>query len=492
MTESIRQARVDVQSSFDELVAWAVSEAPRTFFEFEKRLRVLLRELGCALVLLFIAVHVSRSRPTRYRCGGRLYELNGERASELGTHCGKVLFRRPIGRQPGKPRGTCDLPVDRELGLVSGFSLEVVQGVARLCALMAFAVGRTTYREFYGWTPSPRACFRMVDALGSEARPFLEGSPRPDNDGSILVVQVDAKGAPMISEAEYERRCQPHERRSAAEPDRHRRRRRRKARPAKKRKKGEKSKNAKMAVVGVIYTLQPTAEGVLGPINKRVYATFDSHEELFIWLAKEAEKRGYGTKRTIFLADGSEHIWHLQKIYFAEAETCLDWFHLVEHLWTAGRAAYAEGSNELRAWVGKQARRLRRGATTAVRQELWCMLQKIPRTGPGNKARRKRLQDMLHYYDVNNGRMRYNELRKDDLDIGTGAIEGAVRNLVGMRLDGPGMRWGRLRSERVLHLRCILLNDQWDDFVVHLSRKERLALPAQPEPTVPHNAKKAA
>ncbi len=39
--------------------------------------------------------------------------------------------------------------------------------------------------------------------------------------------------------------------------------------------------------------------------------------------------------------------------------------------------------------------------------------------------------------------MRYDLLRKQWLDIGTGAVEGAVRNVVAVRLDGPGMRWGR-------------------------------------------------
>jgi hypothetical protein len=37
-------------------------------------------------------------------------------------------------------------------------------------------------------------------------------------------------------------------------------------------------------------------------------------------------------------------------------------------------------------------------------------------------------------------RLRYAELRKRDIDIGTGVVEGVVRNLVGLRLDGPGMR----------------------------------------------------
>lgn len=65
-------------------------------------------------------------------------------------------------------------------------------------------------------------------------------------------------------------------------------------------------------------------------------------------------------------------------------------------------------------------------------------------------------------------------------------------NLVRMRLDGPGMRWSRGRSECVLHLRCILLNGQWDDFTAYLARRGSLPLAATPMPTVTHNAAKKA
>jgi hypothetical protein len=84
--------------------------------------------------------------------------------------------------------------------------------------------------------------------------------------------------------------------------------------------------------------------------------------------------------------------------------------------------------------------------------------------------------------------MRYAELRCEDLDIGTGAVEGAVRNLVGMRLDGPGMRWGRDRAEMVLHLRCIVLNEQWEAFCSHLAGRA-LRLAPQPKPARTHDAK---
>jgi hypothetical protein len=45
-----------------------------------------------------------------------------------------------------------------------------------------------------------------------------------------------------------------------------------------------------------------------GPINKRVIATHDSHEQLFKLLEVVARRRRYGKKKTVFLSDGSQHI----------------------------------------------------------------------------------------------------------------------------------------------------------------------------------------
>jgi hypothetical protein len=112
----------------------------------------------------------------------------------------------------------------------------------------------------------------------------------------------------------------------------------------------------------------------------------------------------------------------------------------------------------------------------------------IAKTGPGNKGRRERLGDVIDYLTGHRGRLRYHALRRDDLPIGTGVIEGAIRNLIRVRLDGPGMRWSRDRAEHVLHLRCILLNGQWDAFTRFIeARAMRLA--AQPTPTRTHDAK---
>ena len=447
--------------------------------------------LGRALVVLFLARQAGNLSGGDYVHERRRYRLGRERSSDLGTRFGKVVFCRPTGRIV-QGLGTPDLPVDRALGIGSGFSLGVVLDMARLCAQMSYAASRETYRDLLEWTPSPRAVMRMVDAVGDEARRVLEQAPAPDDDGEVLVLQVDGRGAPMISDIERQRRCRPH----VTSPDdvtrRHGRRLRRKASARPRRTKGKKSKNAKVAVVGVIYGLKRTPAGMEGPIEKRIYATFESHEALFVWLQREAIKRGYGRKQVLFLADGSEHIWRLKAKYFPEAESCLDWYHAVEKLWMAGECLHGEGTAELKLWIERQVARLRRGANGAVLTELRTLLAATPRTGPGNKGRRVRLAATIRYYESNRDRMPYGDLRRRDLDIGTGAVEGAVRNLVAMRLDGPGMRWSRQRSERLLYLRCVLLNGQWDELTKHLASLARFKLPAQPEPTRAHTAKAVA
>jgi len=487
---SIDEARREVERAFEAARRWSDSAERRSMFEFERQLWTLLLAVGRAMVALFLARQVSRPRAASYKREGRTYVMGGNRTTQIGTRFGKVAFDRPVGRAQGNLRAACDLPVDRELGLCAGFSLSVVLAIARLCAQMAFLSARDTFRQAHEWMPSPRAVLRMVDAVGDQARPFLEQAPAPDDDGEVLVIQVDGRGAPMISEAEYRRRRQ--RRRNADGTRRHGRRRRRRERPRKRRTKGKKSKNAKVAIVGVLYTLRRTPDGLEGPVHKRLYATFESHEALFIWLRREADKRGYGRMQSLFLADGCDHIWRLQQQYFPDAETCLDWYHVVEKVWQAGECMYPEGSDELAAWVGEQAKKLRRGATRAVIDEIGRVFDSVPKTGPGNKGKRERLLKIYKHFLAHQHRMKYRDLRRRDLDIGSGAVEGAVRNLVGIRLDGPGMRWSRGRAERLLHLRCILLNEQWDDFVAHLAARDALKLPATPIPTRTHDAKAAA
>jgi len=487
---SIAKAEREVKSAVAAVLILAEiqTDSVPQLVDVEARLWASLLALGRALMALFLARCAARPRSSSYVYNGQRFALDRStlRSSEIGTRFGKLRFARPVGKPLAGSSRAADLPVDRDLGLCSGFSLGTVTAITRLCAMMAFAAANSVFRQFHEWAPSPRALLRMVDAAGSQARPLLEQAAAPADDGEILVIEADGGGAPMISSSEYQRRCQPKHKRAAAE--RHHRRRLRKEHSKPRRTKGQKSKNSKLAVVAAVYTLKRTSAGLEGPINKRLIATFASHAELFRWLVDEANKRGYGKKRTVFLADGSDHIWTLQQKYFPDAEVGLDWIHVTEKLWSAGQCVFKEGSAQLSAWIASQQGLLRRGRVDPMLQNLMGAFMSIPKTGPGNKGRRERLGGVIEYLMGHRERLRYHQLRRDALPIATGVIEGAIRNLVRMRLDGPGMRWSRDRAESVLHLRCILLNDQWDDFARFLANCS-LRLAAQPTPTRTHDAK---
>jgi hypothetical protein len=96
--------------------------------------------------------------------------------------------------------------------------------------------------------------------------------------------------------------------------------------------------------------------------------------------------------------------------------------------------------------------------------ELRVQLAAIPKTGPGNKGRRERLEDAIQYIEHRLPHIQYGSLRRRDLEIGTGAVEGAVKRIIGRRCDHGGMRWIRERVEAVVQLRCLEINGQWDDF----------------------------
>ena len=491
---SIDQARTDVQEAVRALLAIADSAVPTSAASAERRLWSEMLALGRALMALFFARQAMRWRVSQsYDVEGQRFAVVGTETSEVGTRFGKVKLEQPVSLREGDLNAARDRPLQRELGLPAGFTMLVVSTMARLCAQMAFASARDLSRNLFEWTPSSRAVLRMVDAVGERARGFLEQAPAPEDDGEVLVIMVDGKGAPAISSAEYARRAQPHGARGAN--GRHARRQKRRERPRVRRGPGKKSKNAKMAAVGVLYTLRRDAEGKLeGPVNKRVYATFEGYRAVFAWIALEAKKRGYGTAKfakVLFVADGADAIWALQQEYFPGAEVCLDWYHVVEKLWAAGKAI-CRGTRRHRAqlegWVAAQKKRLRQGEVEEVIAEIGAALSSTAVTGPGNKYRREVLGKVRNHFVKNAARMQYARLRHADLEIGSGVVEGAVRHLIGVRLDGPGMRWGRDRAEAVLHLRCVLINGLWDEFSRYLTEQADFRLRPQPVPVRTHDA----
>lgn len=245
-----------------------------TFMAFENALRTTTRLLGRLLIVLFLSVREERERaktPERVTKHGRQFRRRPAQARNLNTIFGVVRYFRTYLRGPD---GHGFHPLDVALGLTADrMSMTVLGLAARLATMLSFARVHATLGWFLGAAPSTEVIENTVLGLGRRTSEWFERAPAPEDDGEVLIIQFDSKGAPTATETELERRRGPRRPNEFPHSARHRGRDRRQRYGSKpRRKKGDKSKNARMATIVVMYTLRRAKDGtewLLGPVNRR-------------------------------------------------------------------------------------------------------------------------------------------------------------------------------------------------------------------------------
>ena len=455
----------------NEIIASCLNEqGPTSFLEFEATLLGLLQSLGCVLIQLFLRARHDRLDPAAWQARG--YRTADPAAGRtLRTSCGPVAYVRAflVPRHGGGPGVH---PLDVALGLTrDGFSPLVIGWFCRLATRMSFQVARELGGMFLGAAPPSSAIEEWVLGLARPAYVSMSEGPLPEDEGKILVIEIDGKAAPTATPQELDRRRRP---RAHHEPgcrcQRHRGRAKRGRRGRKqRRKKGDKSKNGRSATLVVMSTLRRGEDGRLhGPINKKVFGTFGSRRSALEWARAQATRRGFppGTAKTVqIVVDGETCLERRLRRLFRGAILTLDIRHAQEKLWEVGRLFHREGSAELTRWVEELEELLYKGHVRALLRRLEQEMRSISSRGPGTKEKRGVLKKVIAYLEARVKLMDYGRLRKEDLVIATGVVEGAARYVVGERLDNSGMRWIEERAEAMLLLRCIEVNGDWEAFM---------------------------
>jgi hypothetical protein len=203
--------------------------------------------------------------------------------------------------------------------------------------------------------------------------------------------------------------------------------------------------------------------GVIYWENERQYrgrhyvGRFDT-SEIFGWhLWLQACRCGLReADEVVFLGDGAPWIRNERRRHFGRATFIIDWYHASEHIWDCGKVLFGEGSNATEVWVKKRESWLWDGRTRKLLNDL----QKQQKQHRGRK--RKALTGLLKYIGDNEQEMRYDVFRAQGYDIGSGAVEGACKCVVGKRLKQSGMIWNRTGSSAILALRIAWLNAKWE------------------------------
>jgi hypothetical protein len=466
---TVESVAAEARQAFEALLSFCL-EQEGTFWECEKHLLSRVFALGCVLMrLVLVSRHLRLNLgPYLAVAGYRLGDTYAER--RLKTAFGEITYGRAHLIREG---GGGYHPLDAVLGLTrDGFSPWVIQFVTRLATRMSYGASRLICRAALGWSPSTEAIEHLVLGLGRQAAPFLQQQAAPPNEGEVLVIEVDGKCPPTATDAELRKRRgnRGHSRACSCGCQRHRGQAKRRARGSKRRrKKGDKSKNGKEVTVVVMYTLRRGGDGQLhGPLNKRVWASFGGRKAAARWARAEATRRGFGpeTTQTVqIVVDGAKGLKENLERQFPHAVLTVDVCHVVEKLWEVGRRFHAEGSAELKALVEQWKALVYQGRAAKLVERLQELWKQVPPRGPGTKGRRQALKQLIGYLEPRLGMMRYDEWMKQDMVIASGQVEGAVRHVVGERMDCAGMRWIPRRAEALLHLRCIELNGDWDQFI---------------------------
>jgi hypothetical protein len=212
-------------------------------------------------------------------------------------------------------------------------------------------------------------------------------------------------------------------------------------------------------------SLDHEQRGLPAPGARAVVAAVEPAEAFGRRVEREALRLGapLGAGLSV-LGDGAGWIWGLADDHFHGAEQVLDVYHAAERLAAAGRAALGEGE-AMAGWLDG-ARRLLVGDGYAGACEA------LARPLPDEEAR-ARLDaasgEALGYFAAHRGRLGYAARLARGQAIGSGLVEGAIKQLVNLRLKRTGARWRTRHVGPLVEMLAMADSAEWGEYWASLA-----------------------
>jgi hypothetical protein len=173
------------------------------------------------------------------------------------------------------------------------------------------------------------------------------------------------------------------------------------------------------------------------PLLRSVVAAIEGREAFGMRVEAEALRLGVPLSAGLsILADGAEWIWNLAADHFHGATQVLDIWHGLENVAQAGRAALGVGE-EFQAWL-RQAKTKMVGDGYAGVCETLGSLSTTAGASPQACAA---VAETLNYFASHQERLGYAARLRRGQSIGSGLVEGSIKQLVNLRMKRTGARW---------------------------------------------------
>lgn len=173
------------------------------------------------------------------------------------------------------------------------------------------------------------------------------------------------------------------------------------------------------------------------PTIRTVVAAIEGVEAFAIRLKSEAGRLGVTSSGdATVLGDGAPWIWNLAEDILPQAEGVLDVYHAAERIAAAARAVWGEGTTQAAAGLEEGRSALISEGLAGLEAWIGRVFDEVG-TGVGYDE----LISLAAYATSHTTRLNYAERLDDGRSIGSGLIEGAIKQLVNLRLKRTGARW---------------------------------------------------
>jgi len=407
---SIGELGKRVESVFEELSELDVKD----FAQLEREVRrAFLRLAGQAIEAL--CADFGKGYAGAWRecgCGGRA-RYEGDRQRTVVTICGAVSIARAYYRCP--TCGKAEHPLDGQLGLSGGWSPGMRELVSLVGANWSYGRSADLVERMTGVRVSATSVQSLTEQEGERAiKEMRQGGPMSSSAASIPTSAQAEEGA-----------------------------------------------TGRVYLDGVMTPLRGRwAEAKVGLVcgeggHRRYITHLGSPEPVGRMLRRAARRLDIrSSKQVVVMGDGAPWIWKQAEVNFPGALQIVDWYHGCQQIHGTALGLCGEGSPRGHAW----AKRMRDVLWNQGGAGLVASLKRSP------YRRRKPVKDLARYVRRNAHRMDYPRWRRMGLEMGSGPVESACKQVVQARLKQAGMRWTAQDAQKIMALRCIYLSDLWDSF----------------------------
>jgi hypothetical protein len=194
--------------------------------------------------------------------------------------------------------------------------------------------------------------------------------------------------------------------------------------------------------------------------------TFEDVEGFMSLLEMYLVKMGIvHASQVLLLADGAIWIWQripalLKRLGLSDEQIIelIDFYHAAEHLRQFSELAFGK-TPQARQWFETARSTLKHKSFATLLNDMQALAK-----ASTSKRKQEKLHKQLQYFSEQPHRFAYEQVQSLKLPIGSGSIESLIRQVVNLRLKGPGKFWLPEHAEIVLHGRCQWAAGQWHQF----------------------------